>query len=73
MRILYVALLALATTACAGRPIPSFGELDTDGDGRLVPAEARRSPELAERFDDVDADRDGQLTVGEYLEAVKRT
>jgi len=66
-------LTALAITGCAQPQIPSFGELDTDGDGRLVPAEARRSPALAEAFGDADADRDGQLTVGEYLVAVSRS
>lgn len=71
MRPYWLVLLAIA--GCAERPIPSFGELDLDGDGRLLPAEAERSPALIEAFGDVDADRDGQLTVGEYLVAVRRS
>jgi hypothetical protein len=66
-------LLLFAAVGCAQREIPSFGELDTDGNGRLMPTEAERSPELSEVFEDIDADRDGQLTVGEYLVAARRS
>lgn len=39
--------------------------LDTNGDGAIDRAEAAASPRLAERFDQMDKDKDGKLLVGE--------
>lgn len=39
--------------------------LDTNGDGSISRDEARSAPRLAERFDAIDADKDGSLTRSE--------
>lgn len=39
--------------------------LDTDGDGRISPAEAAKSPRLAENFAAIDANKDGYIVRGE--------
>ena len=38
-----------------------FGKLDTDGDGRISKAEAAAQPRFAERFDTMDANKDGVI------------
>lgn len=38
---------------------PGFGKLDTDGDGRISRTEAAAQPRFAERFDRMDANKDG--------------
>ena len=46
--------------------IPSFDELDADGDGYLTQQEASASEEVVSQFGSVDANRDGQLDQSEY-------
>lgn len=43
-----------------------FGRVDTNGDGRLSAEEATRLPAISARFDEIDADRDGQLDPDEF-------
>lgn len=57
---------------CAQSTIPPFSELDENGDGRIEAIEVERSPALRDIFVEVDADSDGELTVGEYMQAVHR-
>ena len=44
----------------------AFARADTDGDGRLSRDEAQRFPEIAARFDELDEDRDGYLSLVEF-------
>lgn len=44
-----------------GRHGAGFGKLDTDGDGRISKAEAAVQPRFAERFDTMDANKDGVI------------
>ncbi len=44
----------------------SWSDLDTDGDGNLSREEAAAMPQLAQVFDQADADGDGVLTPQEY-------
>ena len=57
---------ALAATAPAsdsnGAP---RAKLDTNGDGAIDRSEAARSPRLADRFDELDKNKDGKLARGE--------
>jgi Ca2+-binding EF-hand superfamily protein len=46
-----------------------FKKLDTDGDGRISRAEAQAAPRLAERFDAIDANKDGFITMDEMKAA----
>lgn len=45
----------------------AFSAADADGDGRLSRAEAQRLVLLPRSFEDMDANKDGVLTAGEYL------
>jgi hypothetical protein len=48
-----------------GAMIERLKAADTDGNGTLSRAEAAALPRLAERFDAIDANRDGQVTFDE--------
>jgi Ca2+-binding EF-hand superfamily protein len=64
-------LLASGGTAAAQQPATTSGKaghhmrLDTNSDGVIDRAEAAASPRLAERFDQMDKDKDGKLLAGE--------
>ncbi len=48
-------------------PAPiGFDELDTDGDHAISKEEAAKDPPLAQAFDTLDKDADGQLSPAEY-------
>ena len=42
-----------------------FKAADKDGDGTLDPAEAKAMPHVAKHFADIDADKDGTVTIDE--------
>ncbi|MGZ5046604.1 MAG: EF-hand domain-containing protein [Usitatibacter sp.] len=44
-------------------------KLDTDGDGRISRAEAQAAPRLAAHFDEIDANKDGFITMDEMKAA----
>lgn len=44
----------------------AFARADTNGDGKLSREEAERFPEIAARFDELDTDHDGFLSLLEF-------
>ena len=44
----------------------AFARADTNGDGKLSREEAQRFPEIAARFDELDSDHDGFLSLAEF-------
>ncbi len=62
--------LAAAGAAVAQQPTATdqparHGKLDANGDGAIDRAEAAAMPRLAERFDELDKNKDGRLTADE--------
>jgi EF hand len=68
-------LLAAALPAQAQSAAPAgkeaaeaaFKRADANGDGKLSKDEAARLPEIAARFDELDKDKDGALSMAEYM------
>ncbi|HEY6134521.1 MAG TPA: hypothetical protein VIW70_11125 [Rubrivivax sp.] len=59
----------LAFAASADAVTAAFKRADSNGDGKLSKAEAAIFPVIAERFDTLDKDNDGFLTLGEFSAA----
>jgi hypothetical protein len=53
----------------AATPEVAFMRADANGDGKLSKAEAVRLPGAASKFDALDKDKDGMLSMGEYMAA----
>lgn len=53
------------------RYLEAFERADKDGDGKLNREEAENLPAIAQRFEQIDIDRDGSISKAEYLEALK--
>jgi EF hand len=53
----------------ANTPEVAFMRADANGDGKLSKAEAARLPGVASKFDALDKDKDGMLSMGEYMTA----
>jgi EF hand len=51
----------------------AFVRADADKDGKLSKAEASGLPAIAQRFEDLDKDRDGNLSMPEYMAAFGAT
>ena len=64
-----VALASVAAFAQTATPAPSAGkprmQLDANQDGVIDRAEAAKAPRLAEKFDQLDKDKDGRLSADE--------
>ena len=64
-----VALASVAAFAQTATPAPSAGkprmQLDANQDGAIDRAEAAKAPRLAEKFDQLDKDKDGRLSADE--------
>jgi Ca2+-binding EF-hand superfamily protein len=45
----------------------AFKRADANGDGKLSKTEAARLPAIADRFDALDTDKDGFLSMGEFM------
>ena len=52
-------------------PHDKFAQVDTNHDGVISRDEAAAAPQLASRFDDVDADKDGRVTPAELKNHAK--
>lgn len=50
-------------------PEVAFIRADANSDGKLSKAEAARLPATASRFEALDKDKDGMLSMGEYMTA----
>lgn len=62
-----VPLAALAQTPAAPTPAEaSFKRADANGDGKLSKTEAAIIPAIASKFDELDRDKDGALSLAEY-------
>jgi hypothetical protein len=71
MRLLWVAV-GLGMAACTETSVAPFPVLDRDSNGTISRHEAMHDTQLAEAFPYVDADRDGELSAFEYLQAATR-
>ena len=62
------ALPAVAELSAVGREAieAAFARGDSNGDGKLSRDEAQRFPEIAARFDELDKNRDGFLSLIEF-------
>lgn len=75
--------MAYAQTTAPSQPASAAGDSDTarymeafvrsdkNGDGKLSKEEAVSLPAIAQRFDQIDADKDGSISQAEYLAALK--
>lgn len=70
---------ALAQTAATPAPDAkarmaveaAFTRADANGDGRISKDEAAKMPDIAARFDTLDKDKDGTLTLAEFAAGYK--
>ncbi len=53
------------------RYMEAFVRSDKNGDGKLSKEEADSLPAIAQRFDQIDTDKDGSISQAEYLTALK--
>lgn len=61
----------VAPTADTARYMEAFERADKNADGKLSKEEAENLPAIAQRFDQIDTDKDGSISKAEYLEALK--
>jgi Ca2+-binding EF-hand superfamily protein len=54
-------------------PDGAFKRADTNGDGRLNKEEAARMPAISARFAELDKDKDGALSMAEFMAAFEMT
>lgn len=68
--------LALILAVFAGASmaaLPTFAEVDTNGDGKISMKEASSWESLVAGFDKADADRDGMLSKAEYRKLAEKS
>ncbi len=53
------------------RYLEAFERSDKNADGKLSKEEAESLPAIAQRFEQIDTDKDGFISKAEYLEALK--
>ena len=61
-----LALITASSFAWAGSGATSFQDLDANHDGQITPAEAKKSPEVNNKFTQADANKDGKLDAAEF-------
>jgi Ca2+-binding EF-hand superfamily protein len=66
------AALAGDTGAKATSQVPAFSEADANKNGLISRDEADRIQALKEQFSQVDADKDGNLTLAEYQKTYQK-
>ena len=60
-----------APSADTARYMEAFARSDKNADGKLSQQEAENLPAIAQRFEQIDTDKDGSISKTEYLEALK--
>jgi EF hand len=58
-------------SADTARYLEAFARADKNADGKLTKEEAENLPAIAQRFEQIDTDKDGAISKAEYLEALK--
>ncbi len=53
------------------RYLEAFERADKNADGKLTKEEAENLPAIAQRFEQIDTNKDGAISQTEYLEALK--
>lgn len=69
-----LALMTVSGFAWAGSGKVSFQDLDTNRDGQITLDEAKKAPEVKDKFTQADANKDGKLDAAEFsaLEAMPK-
>jgi hypothetical protein len=60
-----------APSADTARYLEAFERADKNADSKLSKEEAENLPAIAQRFEQIDVDKDGSISKAEYLEALK--
>ena len=66
------ALVVVLFTTAAFADDPDFSKLDADGDKKISREEVNADADLASRFDEIDADKDGSLNDSEWKDEQSR-
>ncbi len=66
---IFLAVFAAASMAA----LPTFDEVDTNGDGKITLKEASSHQGLMTTFDEADVDRDGLLSKAEYQKLISKS
>lgn len=61
-----LALMTVSGFAWAGSSAASFQDLDTNRDGQITLDEAKKAPEVKDKFTQADANKDGTLDAAEF-------
>lgn len=61
----------LSMTAVQAADLPTFEQLDADGNGSISADEAKANPEVEAMFGQIDVNGDGQVTQEEYAAVVQ--
>jgi Ca2+-binding EF-hand superfamily protein len=61
-----LALMTVSGLAWAASGAASFQELDANRDGQITLDEAKKAPEVKEKFTQADANKDGKLDAAEF-------